>query len=464
MTEGFIRTDIDYSYRDKIPKTEFTKAHIEIFKTHSERWKRDAYSTRRIDKPLARAAIKALYRLEGRTTPFIIWTKSPLANIIAKVLSDEILGLTARDRKDPLISSHDQTLWCNIGPSVIASVQNVTLDFEVVNRDALQELIHDGSLWGAFGRRDNQGVDGFKRIIKDDLYHAIRLSSDFIDRSGDSSLAGELLWTDICDAIVAGLGKSPSQISDKTYPEETRQQLSACLLAMNNGYGSSDFPEQEYDMKKNYISHRICCAKGEHHYSQFNIAKLSEYKCLADAELIPCEEKLKYLNHLCRSVGWVLPSQKACFVSERPKILKVDDRGLPHCEDGPAIEYPDGFSIYAWHGLRFPKKWITQTPSPSEALNWPNLEQRRVACELVGWENIIDKLNGRVIDKDTNPEIGELVRVNLPDSSPEKFLRVVCGTGRKFAMPVPPNMQTARQANAWTWGLEPDEYNPEIRT
>ena len=81
MTEGFIRSHIDYSYRDKIPKAEFTKAHIEIFKTHSERWKRDAYSTRRIDKPLARAAIKALYWLEGRAAPFIIWTKSPLANI-----------------------------------------------------------------------------------------------------------------------------------------------------------------------------------------------------------------------------------------------------------------------------------------------------------------------------------------------------------------------------------------------
>ena len=106
----------------------------------------------------------------------------------------------------------------------------------------------------------------------------------------------------------------------------------------------------------------------------------------------------------------------------------------------------------------------SKKPSALEALNWKNLEQRRVACQLIGWENILDKLEGRVIDKDINPEIGELVRINFPDSAAESFLRVTCGTGRKFAMSVPPEMTTARQANASTWGLEPDEYNPEIRT
>ena len=395
MTEGYIRTHIDYSYRDKIPKTEFTKAHIEVFKTQTERWKREAYSTRRLDKPFVRAAIKALYRLEGRAAPFIVWAKSPLANIFAKVLCDEILGLTARDRVFNDCRTSDQILWDNIGPSIIASVDNVTTDFAVVNREALQEFIKDGKLWRAFGWVDDPGADGFKSIIKDSLHYAVRISPDFINRSSENSLAGETIWTDICEAIKAGLGKSPSQISDKTYPEETRQQLSACLLAMTKCYGAWDFAKQENDMSHNYVSRKIWSAKEDHHYSQFNLAKLSEYKCLADTELIPREEKLEYLYHLCRSAGWVLPSQKACFVSERPKTLKVDDRGLPHCEDGPAIEYPDGFSIYTWHGVRFPEEWTIKKPSALEALNWKNLEQRRVACQLIGWENILDKISTR---------------------------------------------------------------------
>jgi len=42
---------------------------------------------------------------------------------------------------------------------------------------------------------------------------------------------------------------------------------------------------------------------------------------------------------------------------------------------------------------------------------------------------------------------------------------VRCGTGRTFALPVPPDMKTAIQANAWTYGLDPkDIFNLEVRT
>ena len=83
---------------------------------------------------------------------------------------------------------------------------------------------------------------------------------------------------------------------------------------------------------------------------------------------------------------------------------------------------------------------------------------------MLGWDRILDVLNAVVINKDNDPEIGELVSVNIPDIGDEKFLRVRCGTGRNFALPVPPDMKTALEANAWTWGLEPNEYRPEIRT
>ena len=210
MTEGLFPSYTDFSYRDNMPKTEFTKAHLEVFKTLTDRWKRDAYSTRRIDKPFARAAINALYRLEGRPAPFIVWTKSPLANIFAKVLCDEILGLTTPDRVFKSIRTSDQILWNNIGRSVINSLVGVTTDFTVVNKDGLEELIKDGKLWRAFGQRDDQGVDGSKSIIENSLHYAIRKSPDFINRSPDSSLAGETIWRDICEAITCLLYTSPS--------------------------------------------------------------------------------------------------------------------------------------------------------------------------------------------------------------------------------------------------------------
>ena len=65
-----------------------------------------------------------------------------------------------------------------------------------------------------------------------------------------------------------------------------------------------------------------------------------------------------------------------------------------------------------------------------------NVEQRRAACELVGWVNILSQLNAKTIDIDDD-DIGTLLEVEIPDSGKEKFLQVKCGTGREFALPVP---------------------------
>ena len=96
-------------------------------------------------------------------------------------------------------------------------------------------------------------------------------------------------------------------------------------------------------------------------------------------------------------------------------------------------------------------------------MKWSDLEQRRAACAIVGWHNILDQLNAVTIDANT-PEIGELLEVDIPDIGREKFLKVQCGTGRTFALPVPPEMTSAHEANAWTYGLTANEYNPECRT
>ncbi len=99
-------------------------------------------------------------------------------------------------------------------------------------------------------------------------------------------------------------------------------------------------------------------------------------------------------------------------------------------------------------------------------MTWQNIEQRRAACEILGWNAILSALDAKTIDRDGDPQIGELVEVSIPDIGRERFLRVRCGTGREFALPVPPDMKTALQANAWTFGF--DDFRqflkPEIRT
>ena len=148
--------------------------------------------------------------------------------------------------------------------------------------------------------------------------------------------------------------------------------------------------------------------------------------------------------------------KKFWIICDFPERICKDEQNRPHSATGPSISWRDGFAAYYWRGTAIPKEWILspKTIDPQLALNHPNIEQRRCVAEILGWDKVLLQLNAVVIDKDEDPMIGELVEVDLPDIGKERFLRVVCGTGRKFAIPVPPDMTSAVLAQAWIHGVD----------
>ena len=178
------------------------------------------------------------------------------------------------------------------------------------------------------------------------------------------------------------------------------------------------------------------------------------------------DKRLGIMERIGEQCEWWWPYESIVVACEKPLSVRWDDQRRLHGEGRAAVEYADGYSLFAWHGVSVPEKWITEKAiTPHEALTWENMEQRRAACEILGWASILDQLKGKTIDKHANPEIGELIRVRIPDIGEEQFLRVRCGTGREFAIPVPPNMKSAAQANAWTYGFDnPTDYQLEVRT
>ena len=182
---------------------------------------------------------------------------------------------------------------------------------------------------------------------------------------------------------------------------------------------------------------------------------------------LPEHEKYAAWERCAIAAPFRVMHEEFCIVSDFPEILKVDDENRPHCETGPSHRWRDGWSLYHWHGVSIPAEWVEDKKNltAKTALTWPNIEQRRAACEIIGWDRILCELKARVIDEDDDPQVGTLVEVSLPDAGNERFLRVVCGTGRKFALPVPRTVKSAVEAQAWTWGLDTSEFQkPEIRT
>ncbi len=159
--------------------------------------------------------------------------------------------------------------------------------------------------------------------------------------------------------------------------------------------------------------------------------------------------------------------EKFTIVCERHTEVHRDENGQPHCETGPAITWADGYSRYYWHGVNVPAEWIDDKDgvSPSLAISWKNIEQRRALCEILGWEKVLDSVDAQVIDEDRDPMVGTLIRCNLPDAPQSQFLRVRCGTGRNFCLPIPEDVTTAIGAQAWMWQVSEAQYRLlQVRT
>lgn len=200
-------------------------------------------------------------------------------------------------------------------------------------------------------------------------------------------------------------------------------------------------------------------------WGQHDAGWLGFYDVMSALGVRGCE-RLNGISDVARSAGWWWPFEGAVVLTERPRTLTRDAQGRLHSQTGPAIVYPDGWGVHVWHGTRVPAEWI-ERPAEVDAtlgLTWPDMEQRRALVEILGWPRVLAGLASR--DVDTHPtRTGEvLFEVDLPAEPAQRFLRVLCGTGRTFVLRVPPETPTAQAAQDWIWSLPPGGYDPEVRT
>lgn len=116
-----------------------------------------------------------------------------------------------------------------------------------------------------------------------------------------------------------------------------------------------------------------------------------------------------YWLPLCRAgLGhfFALPSEPkgggVIVATIRPKVWK-DDRGRPHREGGPALQYRPGSASNEWwlHGIQVKQRYA-EAPinelTPDEILGEKNIDIRRELIRRVGVERLMDRLNPKMID------------------------------------------------------------------
>ncbi len=166
---------------------------------------------------------------------------------------------------------------------------------------------------------------------------------------------------------------------------------------------------------------------------------------------------------------WWWPDERVCVISDPPETLVTEtadslDWVRPHCADGPAVRYRDGWELYFWHGTRVPE-WVITDPTAAAIDREPNVEVRRSAIEHLGWPAYLEQAGMRLMASAPDPGNPgfDLLLYDLPRN--ERVLVAVNGsverdgTRRRYGLTVPGHLDDPLAAAAWTYGLSREQYS-----
>jgi len=179
--------------------------------------------------------------------------------------------------------------------------------------------------------------------------------------------------------------------------------------------------------------------------------------------------RIRLWAEIYKSCYWWAPYETTCFVSDRPTEIHVDGRERLHNLRGPAMAFSDGWSLYSIHGS-FVSQRLVNHPDEIRLEDLPldeNLEVLHATIELLGHERFLAAAKAKLLQQD---EFGRLYRIPFFDYEPLLLLEVVNasadadGSMRHHLLRVPPEMETAHEAVAWTFGQRAKDYAPVVQT
>ena len=419
-----------------------TDKQIAKFPDYAQKWTDIGLSTAETDKTAAEQAIKDAYAVVGKAAPRVVWCGSPLANGLVRAIL-----LTA---PRPVRDSIGDSVKASVGDSVKASVWDLiktsvrdsvwnsagglggnSVWASVKTRASVWDLVRD-SVWNSAG-------DSVKTSVRDSVGDSVR------DSVRDSVLAsvGDSIWDSIRDSV-----KAPVWDSVKT-------SVGVSVLAsVGDSVGDSVKASVKAPVKaRTSVWDLVGDSVKASGYGQHDANWLAFYDYFrTECRLIQHTDKLVPLMRLAEHAGWWLPHEQICWVCPKHNLLHMQDNRL-HRVGGPALQYPDGWSIWALNGVCVPR-WLAETPEgqldPRRLLKIENAEVRREFVRRVGIERICYTLGAVVLDKQGDYE---LLVLDIQDGRRRPYLKMLNPSiGTWHVEGVHPSCKTVAEALAWRNG------------
>lgn len=156
-----------------------------------------------------------------------------------------------------------------------------------------------------------------------------------------------------------------------------------------------------------------------------------------------------------------------CWLNQR-FIFRDGENSVVHREDGPAVIVSEDEETHTqWkafiEGVMIPDELLSLPPEEIDVqkyLKEENLEIRRIAFDRIGWKQVLEKSNAKVLHQGRNDVQNTLeMLVEMPgrgeDGRNERYLIGNCpSTAKFFAMLVDPEVSTCEEAQAFLSGKE----------
>ena len=160
---------------------------------------------------------------------------------------------------------------------------------------------------------------------------------------------------------------------------------------------------------------------------------------------------------LAKKCGMAILFWDLALISAKPEYIKCDEQNQLHCETGAAVRYPDGFSVFALHGVHVKEKVVvapqTITMADIESVGYD--VARWLMIERYGLKRFLEDSGAEELHRDN---FGILYRKNIPhDSEPLVMVKMVDfkpapgGIPKEYIIRVPPTMVQAREAVTWAF-------------
>jgi len=171
------------------------------------------------------------------------------------------------------------------------------------------------------------------------------------------------------------------------------------------------------------------------------------------------DDKYQLFQDWSAACPLVWPGEKIVLVCQNPIAVYWEGQ-LLHNENGPSIEYADGFKCWTIDGIPVDEQIVMrpETQTPEQILKDDNADRISIRANRFGWPRLLKEIKAKELDSRRNEIEGTIEA--LYQSPMGNHLVVTCPTGRIFALGTPSEVKTCEAASQW---LNPHARNFKSR-